>query len=104
MIGLNQTAIVYTPNPTTGAYDVVAQAGLKCRLVHASISTDMGPARSEQTGARRLLWGPAYVMPETAQILVGAERWNVVAGTLATIRGLNGAVFYRRCEVTKAVP
>jgi hypothetical protein len=102
MIGLDQTAVVYTPNLTTGAYDVVANAALDCRLTHSSISTDMGPAREEQTGARRMLWGPDYVMPETAQVEVDGVRWNVQAGTFAAIRGPDSAVFYRRCEVTQA--
>lgn len=102
-IGLDQTCTVYTPDPTTGAYTVTATSGLACRLALASVSGDMGPSRSEAAGTRRLLWGADYTMPETAQVEVDGERWNIQAGTLAAPRDLSGAVVYRRAEVTRAV-
>lgn len=101
--GLDQTATVYTPSGTTGAYTVVDKTGLACRLALSSVSTDMGPSRAEADGARRLLWDPDYVMPEEAQVEVDGERWNIQAGTLAAPRDLTGGVVYRRAEVTKAV-
>lgn len=103
-IGLDQTCTVYTPNGTTGAYDVVAVSGMACRLALASVSGDMGPSRAEADGTRRLLWGPDYTMPETAQVEVDGERWNIQAGTLAAPRDLSGAAVYRRAEVTRAIP
>lgn len=102
-IGLDQTCTVYTPDPTTGEYTVTATAGLACRLALVGGTGDMGPSRSEIPGARRLMWGPDYVMPETAQVAVDGERWNIQAGTLAAPRDLSGSVVYRRAEVTRAV-
>ena len=102
MPGLDQSGTVYTPNGTTGDYTVVAKSGLACRLAHSAISGDMGPGRSDQASARRLLWGADYVMPEVAQVLVDGQRWNIVAGTLAAVRGPSGQVEYRRAEVTQA--
>lgn len=101
--GFDQLADVYTPDPTTGAYTVTATSALACRLALLSPSGDMGPSRSEAAGTRRLLWGADYVMPETAQVEVDGERWNIQAGTLAAPRDLSGSVAYRRAEVTRAV-
>ncbi len=102
MIGLVDTAVVYTPTAT--GYTDVANAALPCRL--ALVATDTaatGQDRTELASTRRLLWGPDYLMPENAQIEVDGERWNVRPGTLAAVRGPSGNVVYRRCEVTRAV-
>jgi hypothetical protein len=102
-IGLDQTCTVYTPSVSTGEYTVVATSGLSCRLALIGTTGDMGPSRTEIPGARRLMWGPDYLMPETAQVEIDGERWNIQAGTLAAPRDLSGSVVYRRAEVTKAV-
>lgn len=102
-IGLDKTATVYTPDPTTGAYTVVAKTGLAVRLALTSVSGDMGPSRAEATGARRLLWRPDYMMPETAQLEINGQRWNVVAGSLAEPTDLTRSEVYHRCEVMRAV-
>lgn len=104
MVGLDQTANVYTPNGTTGAYDVLAKSGLVCRLAYIQPGgSDIGGEREDLGQRRRLLWEEAYTMPETAQIEVSSERWNVIAGTLGSLRGPSGAVVYRRCEVVRAL-
>lgn len=102
MLGLDQTATVYTPAVSDGTYTVVAKTGLACRLVLATIATASGAERAAQTGARLLLWGPGYSMPESAQVAVGGVRWNVQPGTLAAERGPSGAVILQRAEVTEA--
>lgn len=102
-IGLDKTATVYTPDPTTGDWTVVNKTGLRVRLALTSVSGDMGPNRAEAAGARRLLWRPDYAMPADAQLEINGQRWNVIAGSLAEPTGLDGAEVYHRCEVIRAV-
>lgn len=101
MIGLIDSATIYTPDPTTGAYSVVAMTGLACRLALATTPVAPDPDRAEVNQTRRLLWGPSYLLPETAQVEVAGERWNVRPGTLDAVRGPSGAVAYRRCDVVR---
>ncbi|HLE13524.1 MAG TPA: hypothetical protein VI776_02165 [Anaerolineales bacterium] len=104
MIGLIDMAIVYTPDPTTGAYTVVDKASLPCRLAVVAVAgVDPGPGRVELVDERRLLWGPDYAMPITAQVEIEGARWNVEAGSLAAVRGPDGSIAYRRAKVIKAV-
>lgn len=104
MYGLDQSANVYTPNGTNGDFTTLAKSGLVCRLAYIQQGgSDIGGEREDIGQRRRLLWAEAYTMPATAQIEVGGERWNVLAGTDGAIRGLNGAVVYRRCEVVRAL-
>jgi len=102
MLGLNQTATVYTPNGTTGAYTVVAQAALPVRLVVPGAGR-MNPERDEAAPVSRLLWGSGYTMPETAQIDVGGVRWNVKAGTVTPVRWIDATIVYHRCDVERAL-
>lgn len=103
MIGLIHTASVYTPNGTTGVYDVVANAALTCRLTLAPTSGLPADDREERIPLRRLLWGPDYAMPETAQVEINSERWNVRAGSFALVTGPTGAAVYRRCDVARVI-
>ena len=100
MHGLNSTAVVYTPNGTTGAYTVVAKAALRCRLANVR-GEGKGAAeeRDEVAQNRRLLWVEAYVMPATAQIEVEGVRWNIMPNSYAEMKGLGAAVKYRRCDL-----
>lgn len=100
MFGLNATAVVYTPNGTTGAYTVVAKAALPCRLANVR-QEGKGAAEERDVVAqnRRLLWDEAYVMPDNAQVEVGGVRWNVVPNSYAGMTGLGSEVVYRRCEL-----
>lgn len=104
MYGLDQVAKVYTPNGTDGSYSVVAKSGLKCRLCHIQHGpAGVGGEREKLGTNRRLLWKVDYAMPDDAQVLVDGERWNVLVGTYAPVRGPDSRVAYRRCEVTKAI-
>lgn len=108
MIGFDQTATVYTPNGTTGAFDVTAKTGLACRLAHLSQAAQ-SPAeeRAEPAGRRRLLWDRTYTMPALAQVVVagdsGGDRWSVEAETVEAMRGANGQVVYRRAAVVRVI-
>lgn len=101
MHGLNSTAVVYTPHATTGAYTVVANAGLTCRLANKG-QAGQGAAeeRDELVQNRRLLWRTAYTMPNDAQIEVEGVRWNVIPNSYSELKGLGSAVRYRRCDLT----
>jgi gamma-glutamylcyclotransferase (GGCT)/AIG2-like uncharacterized protein YtfP len=100
-LGLDQFAYVYTPNEVDGAYTVLAEAALPCRLVAKGASA-IDNRRVELANDGLLLWGPDYVMPETARVLVNGTYYNVEAGTLAAIRNLSSVTEYRRCEVRRA--
>ncbi len=101
----DQKAIVYTENPVTGAFDVQAKVDLPC---HAGLVSTKGAPdaqyRAELLAIRRLVWAPDYVMPERAQVAIGADRWNTVAGSfVAPIWPPSGAVLYRACDLVRAV-
>ena len=98
MIGLDQTATVYTD--AGGGFVVVDRADLPCRLTHPR-GGQTAQDRAEIAAQRALLW-EGYAMPEYAQIDVGGTRWNVVAGTLATFRGPDGQEAYRKCLLVRA--
>lgn len=100
---LDKTADVYTEG-ATGAYTVLAQAGLPCRLGMVGTSgATSAPERAELVAMRRLLWCPDYAMPERCQVEVDGQRWNPVPGTFAapTWPG-RGAVVYRSCDLVRA--
>jgi hypothetical protein len=101
MIGLDQTAAVYQRG-TTGAFDTLVYAGVRCRLAHVR-GGNSAPERAELLALRQLLWEPGYVMPEhQIQVEVGGLRWNPTPGTYGALRGPSGTVVYRRCDVTRA--
>jgi hypothetical protein len=104
MIGLIDTAVVYTPDPTSGDFTVVDNPSLPCRLAIVTVTgTDTGPGRVELVQERRLLWGPNYIMPAAARIVVNNEAWTIEAGSYADVRGPSGAVHYRRARIVRAV-
>ena len=104
MFGLDQTADVYTPNGTDGDFTVLAKSGLVCRLATIQVGPASVGGERESVGLnRRLLWAEAYTMPDDAQIEVDGQRWNVLVGTFAPLRGVDSAVVYRRCAVSKVV-
>jgi hypothetical protein len=103
MIGLNVLANVYTPG-ANGDFTVLAKANLLCRLAYIQQGgSDIGGQREDIGSRRRLLWAEVYTMPETAQVEVSGERWNVLAGTVGAMTGPDGSVVYRRCEVVRAL-
>jgi hypothetical protein len=104
MFGLDQTANVYTPNATDGAFTQLHKSGLVCRLAYIQPgAADVGQERENIGSRRRLLWAEDYTAPETAQVEVDGERWNVLAGTAGKLRGPDSSVVYRRCEVERAI-
>lgn len=104
MLGLNAVANVYTPNGTTGAFTVLAKSNLVCRLAYIQTGpADVGQERENIGSRRRLLWEDNYTMPDTAQVEVESQRWNVLAGTFGALTGPDGSVVYRRCEVVRAI-
>lgn len=104
MFGLDQTANVYTPNEADdGDFTTLAKANLVCRLAYIEQGgSSIGGEREDLGSRRRLLWEEGYTIPETAQVEVGGERFNVLAGTYGELRGPSGQVVYRRCEVVSA--
>ena len=104
MIGLIDSADVYMPNATDGSYTTLVQPALPCRLAVARRGPEGVGGERENIGTQwRLLWEQAYTMPDEAQVDINGERWNVLAGTVAKIRGIGGEVVYRRCELTKVL-
>lgn len=101
MIGLNATATVYGRTTATGTFTTVLKSGLRCRLAHIPRGDQTAPDRAELAALRVLLWEPAYVLPETAQIEVDGVRWQPVAGTFGALKGPSGAVTYRQADVRR---
>lgn len=102
MLGLDQTATVFGPDPTTGAYTLVERDGLRCRLALVNVGAEPGEERPMVDATRRLLWAADFAMPETAQVEIDGERWNARPGTFAAVRGPAGTVLYRRAEMVRA--
>ena len=104
MYGLIHTATVYTPNGTTGEYDVTAKSSLPCRLCYIQNSpASLDHERANIGENRRLLWQETYTMPDDAQVEINSTRYNVRQGTYGAPTGPWGAVAYHRCEVTKVI-
>ena len=102
MIALNQTAVVYTENPGTGVFDVVANSALTCRLFHVSTQpAATGPDRDELAGRRNCHYDPSYTLPNGCQLLVDGQRWNPVHGTDGVIKPFN-TVIQKRIDVVRA--
>lgn len=101
MIGLDQRATVYGKG-ATGRYDQVVRTDLPCRLAHIGPQGD-GNQRAELAALRRLQWDPSYDMPAGSQIVVDGNRWQVVRGTEAALRGPAGKVSVRAADAVKQV-
>lgn len=106
--GLIQTAEVFTEDPTTGAFTVVANASLACRMGHyGSSGTDRLPppfltfSRGELDNLFVLIWGPAYTMPERCQLLISSVRWNPIVGSFLPMYDLNGGPAFNRCAIAR---
>jgi len=104
MLGLIDRATVYTPDPTTGRFTVVATSGLRCRLAH--VSGEAGASRLERAelaALRNLIWEPGYVMPEEARVLIDGVTYALTPGTYKALRGPSGAITrYRQCDAVRA--
>src|SRR5688572_16763891 len=102
MLGLDQTAKVYTADPEDGEYTVLAKSGLACRLVRMTGTVAPAAERPELAGQRTLLWLPEYQMPDTAQVEIDGRRWNIQAGTIDYPRGPVSQKMYGRAGVVEA--
>jgi hypothetical protein len=100
MIGLVDRATVYTENPVTGVYDVVAKQNLRCRLEHVGGGQTVA-ARAELMQIRHLVFDIAYEMPEDCEVLIDGTRYNPQAGTFARHRGTNSRKAVRAVDVTE---
>lgn len=81
-------------------YSTVVQSNLACRLVHIDRASATAGDRAELMSIRELMWDPAYVMPEGAQVAIGGVRWQTVRGTFGAPRR-RGVVAYRICQVER---
>lgn len=81
-------------------YSTQVQANLACRLVHVNRAVATAGERAELMSIRELMWDPAYVMPEGAQVQIGEIRWQTVRGTFGSPRR-RGVVAYRICQVER---
>jgi len=101
-IGLDETLSVYTEDPSTGAFTVLAASGVRCRLFHVGRQpAATGLDRAELGAIRNLHYDPATTIPDGAQILSGGLRWNCVHGTDGVIR-LFGGVIQKRIDLVRA--
>lgn len=107
MIGLTMTATVYTRHGTAGAFTVVDQSGLKCRLFHVPRQpSEFGLERAELEAERNLHYDPSYTVPtDPYQFEIddgtGAKRWNPMLGTDGVIAPF-GPVIQKRITVARA--
>ena len=111
--GFDQLATFYGRS-AGGTYATVLRSGVACRLAHVNRQpAATGQARRELAGIRVLMWDPAYV-PTTEALRVRVDGvtgpdgavtadWQVVAGTLATLRGPDGQAMYKRADLTRVV-
>jgi len=92
---------VYTAHPATGAYTVIDRGAISCRLALIRPGTTGAQERAELATLRRLFWGPNYVMPDHAQVLIDGARWNVVQDTLAASTWIDGTAINYQCDVVR---
>ena len=100
MIGLVDRAIVYTENPATGTYDVVAKSNLRCRLEHVGGGQTVAE-RAALMEIRHLVFDIAYEMPEDCEVLIDGRRYNPQPGTFARHRGTNSRKAFRAVDVSQ---
>jgi hypothetical protein len=99
---LDQQAVVYGENVTSGRYNLVLNPSLACRLNPVNLQApSSGGARAELMAVRDLLWDSSYVMPENVQVEIDAVRWQAEAGTFQAIRAGDSGVLFRKCSVVR---
>lgn len=100
MIGLDQTADVYTMNASTGDHDTLDKASLKCRLAHPSPT--QAPSGAEQPELRKMIFEAGYEMPAFSQVEVDGIRWFPVTESFRAYRGPTSQVVYRMVTVERS--
>lgn len=86
-------------------FQAAVKTDLLCGLFHVSeTGASAGSDRAELMATRRLLWDPAYTMPEGSQVEIEGVRWQTPRGGFALIMHRNtNTPAYRRCDVLRAV-
>lgn len=96
----DKVASVYPADPTD--FQVAVKTDLVCGLFHLNTSSpSTGVERTELQADRRLMWDPAYEIPEGAQVEIDGERWQTVIGTFQHHSRNNTPNAYRRCDVLR---
>ncbi|HXI17971.1 MAG TPA: hypothetical protein VNM48_16535 [Chloroflexota bacterium] len=103
------TAVVYTENATTGAFDSLIKSGLACRLevISRREAGATGPDRAELGTIRELYSDPDYDLKTNGrygQIEIGGERWNPEPNSFFLEKHHDGTPLYWRCDLTGANP
>lgn len=100
-LALTMRASVFTGSN----WSTEVKSDLKCSLDPAPRApAATGPARTELANRGVLEFERGYTMPVGARLVVdayGAQRWNVVAGTIWPSFGPGGGLLSYSCEVTK---
>jgi hypothetical protein len=101
VIGLNRTMTVYSRTALSGRFDTLVASAIACRPAHVK-GGQGAQVRAENAAIRNLIWDPAYVLPETAQVEIDGVRWKAIPGTFGAYRGPLDTIVYRRCDVVRA--
>jgi hypothetical protein len=99
---LSQTAVVKGEG-VGGGYTVTLVAALPCLLGIASSSgAKTATERADLAQTRTMVWTQAYAMPDAAQVVIGAETYNVIPGSYqAPIWPFDGSVLYRCVDLIR---
>lgn len=100
---MNETAAVYTAAAVGGDFTVLAVAAMPVQLTTSQRRGVPWAIQRAQLGhERECKFDGAFTLPgEPCQLLVGGERWNVVADTIGVIRDRAGQVVYGFCLVIR---
>lgn len=98
---LPDRGVVYTADPVTSLYTVVAVPDLACRVLHiVSVGQTQGQ-RAELAMLRRILFDPDYAMPDDVQVEINGTRYDPLEATFAHLRAGVGVV--RRVDAVVVV-
>lgn len=101
---LNQIAIVYEENQSTGLFDIVRYPSLACRLVQpitASIATLPMADRAELMAGRDFWWDASIELSEQCQVEIDGVRWQLRPGTFQAPKPDGTTVTSRRCMAAR---
>lgn len=94
---------LYATDPVTGAYTVLVEPNLACRLAETSKKdVAAGQLRAEGLEFRTLLFPPEVVMDPLYQVQISGHRWQIQSGTDQVARGPRGELVYRSVDVAHA--
>lgn len=100
---MQETMTVYSEG-AGGSYDVLAQAAVPCRVLTNRYRLPTSPERGEQAGNDQVTWPASYTLPETAQVLLRGQRWNLVAGTVQQTRlGPSAILVKQQADIVRAL-